>query len=111
MAKLAKKMAPEMNRTEATYAMILEAQKRDGSIRDYWFESVTVKLADGVRYTPDFAVLLADDTFELHEVKGGFIRDDARVKLRVAARHTPFTYVLAPFKNKAEGWHIERVTP
>lgn len=98
-----------MNRTESAYATILEARKRSGEVLDYWYESVTVKLADGVRYTPDFAVLLADGVLELHEVKGGFIRDDARVKLRVAARHTPFAYVLAQYHNKGKGWTIEQV--
>jgi hypothetical protein len=110
MAKMPMKGEPDMNRTEASYAAILFARKAIGEVKDYWYESVTVKLADGVRYTPDFAVLLADGTLELHEVKGGFIRDDARIKLRVAARHTPFTYVLAQYKNKASGWTIERVT-
>ncbi len=110
MVKLATKAAPEMNKTEAAYAMLLDARKRNGEVLAYWYESVTVKLADGVRYTPDFSVLLRDGSFELHEVKGGFIRDDARIKLRVAARHTPFTYVLAQYHNKGKGWTIERVT-
>ncbi len=98
-----------MNKTEAAYAVVLEARKRSGEIREYHYESLTVKLADGVRYTPDFYVILADDSLELHEVKGGFVRDDARIKLRVAARHTPFTYILAQYKNKATGWTIKRV--
>jgi len=85
-----------MNQTERVYALILEAAKRNGALRSWRYECVTLKLADGVRYTPDFLVIRGDGTAEFHEVKGGFIRDDARVKLRVAARQFPeFVFQLA----------------
>lgn len=103
------KAPPDMNGTERAYQTILEARKRNGEVREYHYQLVTVRLADAVRYTPDFTVILADGRLELHEVKGGFVRDDARVKLQVAARSTPFAYVLAQYK--AKRWTIEAVTP
>lgn len=61
----------EMNATEAEYARdVLEPAKLAGSVLDFWFEGVTFRMAQDVRYTPDFLVLAADQTFEVHEVKG-----------------------------------------
>lgn len=84
----------QMNRTEAAYATTLEA--------------ATLKLADGCRYTPDFAVLRADGIMEMHEVKG-YWTDDARVKVKVAAEKFPFVFkaVYKQAKKDGGGWRIE----
>lgn len=96
-----------MNKTEQAYALILEAKKRAGEIIDYRYESVTFKLAKDTRYTPDFYVVYSDK-IELHEVKGGLVRDDARVKFKVAAASFPeYGWVWCQLKNKKEGWKIE----
>lgn len=96
-----------MNKTEQAYALMLEAKKRSGEIVDYRYESVTFKLAKDTRYTPDFYVIFSD-RIELHEVKGGLVRDDARVKFKVAAAKFPeFGWVWCQLKNKKEGWKIE----
>ena len=95
-----------MNRTEQAYAMMLEAMKRSGEIVDYRYESVTFKLAKDTRYTPDFYVIFSD-RIELHEVKGGLVRDDARVKFKVAAETFPeYGWKWCQFKNKKTGWQI-----
>lgn len=73
-----------MNRTEAAYSLVLEAQRRRGAIRSWAFETVTLKLGDDCRYTPDFLVINASDEVEFHETKG-FERDDSKVKRRIAA--------------------------
>ena len=92
----------EMNRTEREYSFILESRKRAGEIVDYRFEAITLKLANNTRYTPDFYVLF-EDRIELHEVKGGFWRDDARVKIKVAAAMFPeFAFIAA--LNKKKQW-------
>ena len=82
----------KMNKTEARYAEHLERLKLAGEILWYQYEAVTLKLADDTRYTPDFMVLLANGELEAHEVKG-FWRDDARVKIKVAARLFPFRFI------------------
>ena len=78
----------EMNRTEAQYGDFLEGLKVSGTIVDYRFEGVKLRLADKTFYTPDFLVVYPD-RFECHEVKG-FWRDDARVKIKVAASQYPW---------------------
>lgn len=78
------------NKTERDYGARLEAKKRAGDILDYGYEGMTFKLASDCRYTPDYWVLAGDGLLELHECKGGFIRDDGRDKLKVAARLFPF---------------------
>lgn len=77
-----------MNKLEASFAMTLEAQKRAGKIVLWRYERLTLKLADDTRYTPDFYVLELDGSVSLTEVKG-FMRDDALVKLKVAAAQFP----------------------
>lgn len=94
----------EMNRTEVAYAQELELRRRVGEIKWFAYEVLKIRLADKTYYTPDFAVVLADDTLEIHEVKG-FWEDAARVKIKVAAEHFP-----AKFKaiTKVKGnWKVE----
>lgn len=78
-----------MNGLERRYAEALQARKERGEIASWWFEAMTLVLADGVRYTPDFLVQLPTGELELHETKG-FMREAARVRLRVCARMYPF---------------------
>lgn len=98
----------QMNSTEAAYAQTLEAAKIAQEIVWYTFEGVTLKLADGCRYTPDFAVLRADGQLECHEVKG-YWTDDARVKIKVAAEKFPFVFkaVYKRPKKDGGGWRVE----
>lgn len=77
-----------MNGTERRRGVELEALKRDGQIALWRFEAVTLKLAPDCRYTPDFYVLHNDGRVVLEETKGHW-RDDAKVKIRVAARLFP----------------------
>lgn len=100
-----------MNKTEAEFARYLEAQKQAGEILSYQFESITLKLANDTRYTPDFVVINKDLTITLYEVKG-FWRDDARVKYQVAAEKFPyfrFTVVYKQSKKAGGGWDIHEI--
>jgi hypothetical protein len=80
-----------MNRTEAAYAQVLEAQKQSGEVLWWEFEGLTFKLAEGSRYTPDFNVMLANGQMEMREVKGRWM-DDAKTKIKVAASKFPFLF-------------------
>jgi hypothetical protein len=80
-----------MNRTEEAYAKVLEALKQSGELLWWAFEGITLKLAEGSRYTPDFFVMRKDGTLECHEVKGRWI-DDAKTKIKVAAEKFPFLF-------------------
>jgi len=79
----------QMNGTERAYAADLEMMKTTGIILNYKFEAVKLKLADNTFYTPDFFIVYPDH-FEFVETKGGFIRDDAGVKFKVAREQYPF---------------------
>lgn len=96
----------QMNKTESAYANALELQKRAGVIVAYEFESVKLRLADNTFYTPDFMIITADGAVEFHEVKG-FWRDDARVKIKVAADKFPYYIFKAVKTAKGGKWDIE----
>lgn len=78
--------ARTMNKTEGRFADILEARKKRGEIHDWKYELITIKLADGCKYTPDFAVFESVDGGPtlFVETKGSHVWDDAKVKFKVA---------------------------
>ena len=99
-----------MNKTEAAYAAHLDLLLAAGEILGWKFESVKLRLADLTWYTPDFLVQLPSREMEFHEVKG-FWRDDARVKIKVAAETFPAFHFLAVqrrAKKAGGGWDVER---
>jgi hypothetical protein len=77
----------------------------DPLVRRAVFEGVTLRLADGVRYTPDVFVEYADGVLGLDEIKGAFIRPDALTKLRIAVSQYPaFRWRLCQWRKGA--WSI-----
>lgn len=109
LARAFPKTPGAINRTESAYASRLELLRIAGEVSEWRYEAFTLKLADGVRYTPDFFVVLPSGYIELHEVKG-FFRDDARVKLRVAARQFQCFRFLLVVK-QGQQWEISEVEP
>ena len=87
-----------MNKTEARYAReVLGIRKMAGFVIDWRFEAIKLRLAKRTWYTPDFMVW-TPERIEIHEIKGGFIRDDAAVKIKVAAEiFKEFKFVLARY--------------
>ncbi len=100
-----------MNKTEAEYAGMLEERRLRGEVAWWRYEAITLKLADNTRYTPDFLVMLPDGVLEIHETKGGFIREDGWLKLKVAAALFPFRFFLCQKASKKDGggWSIKGV--
>jgi hypothetical protein len=87
-----------MNNTELAYANYLYGLQLGGEIISYEYEPEKLTLAPNCTYTPDFLVIKADSK-EFHEVKG-FMRDDAAVKLKVAAVMFPeYKFILVKRKN------------
>ena len=101
-----------MNKTEAKYAEVLEILYKSGEILWYKFEGIKFRLADKTFYSPDFAVLNRNHQIEIHEVKPSskgkpFIRDDAAVKIKVAAQLYPFVFkIVYPVKGS---WKTETI--
>lgn len=93
-----------MNKTEERYAQRLDWLLKAGEIVWYKFESIKLRLADNTFYTGDFFVMAKDGVLEVHEVKGGFITEDGKVKLKVAAEMFPFRFFQCQWK--AKEWSI-----
>lgn len=111
-----RKPAGQMNAVETAYAKVLQARKDAGQITDYRYEPMALVLADNTRYKPDFLVIDGNGYVEFHEVKGrigngpGGWMDDARVKIKVAARLFPwfrFVGACAIAKKHGGGFHYE----
>jgi hypothetical protein len=81
-----------------------------GEVLWYKFEGIKLRLADNCFYHPDYIVLLANGEMEVHECKG-YMREDAALKIRVAAEEYPFRFILVYAKAKKDGggFRIEEV--
>jgi hypothetical protein len=77
-----------MNKWERLRAGELEVLRRCDAIDSWQFEAIALILADRTRYHPDFVIYEKDGGLTFEEVKG-FMRDDAAVKIKVAARQFP----------------------
>lgn len=116
--RLRQQTGQKMNKLEAAFYAYLCAARPAGQV---FSQAITFKLGNGVRFTPDFMVM-ADATNEhenpvteliAYETKG-FMRDDAAVKIKVAAALYPqirFHLVTKRRKAQGGGWAIEEVLP
>ena len=93
-----------MNKLESQFSRMLDMWKAGGIVEWYAFEQIKFRLAGRTWYTPDFFVVEKTKTV-IYEVKG-FWRDDARVKIKVAAEMYPhFTWIGCRFIRGE--WHYE----
>lgn len=101
-----REIKPRMNKTETQlYGMLLTR-----GYTSVEFEAVSLRLADGARYTPDFVCItlrhLPHSTpctvTIYYEAKGGFIREAALVRLKVAARLYPHAIFILAQKKKGQ---------
>lgn len=93
-----------MNKTEAKFYKKLVEQQWD----EIHFEAIKFRLADQTWYCPDFVTKDYDDEhYYVWEVKG-FWRDDARVKIKVAADQYPMLkFTAVSWDSKAKDWKYE----
>jgi hypothetical protein len=105
------KLSNGMNRLENSYAEHLDSLVAAGDIIWYAFEPIRLKLAEKTYYCPDFLVCTANYELQVHEVKG-YWHDDARVKIKVAAKLFPFRFIAITQrpKKRGGGWEIEEFT-
>ncbi len=100
-----------MNKTEAEFALRLEARKRAGEILRYEFEGITLRFAN-VKYTPDFVVFHDVDRLPhiaptFIEVKGPFIkgnRERAVERFRHAKTYWP-EFAFEMWQKKEGSWN------
>lgn len=82
------------NGLERLYGEHLELLRMAGEIAWYRFGDHSIRLAKRTWYRLDYRVGLHNGRIQVHEVKG-FWHDDARVKIKVAARLFPEYQFLA----------------
>lgn len=100
------------NKTEEAFWQMQLIRKRTGEIEDCQWEPFNLRLAQNTWYRPDCLVVENDGTMTVMEVKGTFFRDDARVKVKVAARqHYYFSFVVAVGKKEGSEytWTYEEI--
>lgn len=97
--------APYRSRTEQRYAALLDVWQREGQVRKWRYEAMRLTLATlKTTLTIDFWLTRPDGRIELHEVKG-FAREDAMVKLKVAAVLYPeWRIILVRWQKQAWTW-------
>lgn len=98
----------EMNAIESDYAAELERRRHAREIAWWAFEAIVLRLADRTHYKPDFVVMGIGGELEIHETKG-YWREDARLKIKVAAAQFPFRFVGVTREDKRVGgaWQFE----
>ena len=94
-----------MNKLEAAFAQTLDYRKQAGELIWWGFEPFRIRLANGSFYRPDFVAVDTEGRSEIYECKG-FMREAARVRLKVAVEKLPYPFFLVR-KHKGE----LRVTP
>lgn len=104
------KYAPYKNKLEHSYAQVLAMEKQAGKIKDWGYETQSLKLAAGKYHRPDFTVWHLDGTVEMAQTKGYHrnMRASMTGLIWAAQRHPWFRFTIHRYKN---GWQSEEVTP
>ena len=110
--RLRQKEGDGLNKTERAAVAHLTASCAGGIV---FVQRFTLKLANGCRYTPDIVVayISADGScvrLVAYEVKG-FMRDDAAVKLKVAASSFPWIQFKLMSRAKGGAWDVQDMHP
>ena len=102
----------EPNSLERAWGEVLEARKAANEILDYTYEPEALRIAwktetaRGSTYCPDFRVVMPDGEIRFHEVKG-FMRDDAKLKIKLASNLHPYRFFLVTKKGGV--WKEEEI--
>lgn len=101
----------EMSKPEALYSMVLAAEFRTGATGyRVEFETLTLHLASGTRYTPDFTVWFGETLVLAVEVKGPIklkSLDRATIKFKEAITSFPHIKFRHAFQDGLTGWGVQ----
>lgn len=111
--KRLRQSSAKLNKTEQAFLEHLQRTSFESPIH---VQAITLLLANGVRYTPDFVVAETPDSADpvaaqayAYEVKG-FMRDDAAVKIKVAAAAYPWMdFILVWRKGRTSPWQFQKI--
>jgi hypothetical protein len=109
--RLKQRRGPQMNKLEEAFLEQLRAIHKGAKI---YVQAFAIRLANGCVYWPDFVVIVeASDGLcrsIVYEVKGPVMRDDAAVKLKVAASLFPHLhFILASRASRTSPWELEEI--
>lgn len=111
------------SKLERDFAEVLKRAEREQWIRRWWHHPCGFRLAPKCYFHPDMLVEPAryqhydpasgfrsgDNRLTFVEVKGGWFRDDAKVKTKVAAEMFPCFRWLIVYREKQHDWDIREV--
>lgn len=98
-----------MNRLESAWDAELHAMHAMHLIQWYAFEPMSLRLAKGASYTPDFVAIDEHGQPWSYECKGWHKNDQAwRVRIKVAARACPWMRFLV-VKRDGKRWETEEI--
>lgn len=97
---------PLSNKLESEFGIKL---RLDYPESDIFEQAITLRIANGLRYTPDWAACHASCT-TFYEVKGRHAWDDSIAKLKMAATTFPMWHWFLVWKC-GERWELQRVFP
>ena len=105
--RLRQQRGGKLNKTEAAFGEHLRRLFPGAAVHE---QAITLRLANGCRYSPDVVVVEQPGSLvRAYEVKG-HMRDDAAVKLKVAATAYPWiSFYLVT--QRGGTWEIDRVFP
>lgn len=94
------------NKTEARYRA--EVLARRGDLAAVHYEGLTLRMANGHRYTPDWLVVTRGGRIEFHEVKGRYaLGSHQRARLAFDQARVEFPWAVWIWAQKTEhGWKI-----
>jgi len=101
-----------MNKTEAKFlAEVIQPQVDSGRVIQWWYEAWSFKLTEktpsgkpGIRYTPDFVVLMDNGFIIVFEVKGvGNAQVASLNRTKLFAEQYPFRVFVAAQKRVKDG--------
>jgi len=95
---------PLMNKLESEFFLWLNSQR----IPKHHPQSFTLRLGNGLRYTPDF---YSPTGATAYEVKGPWATDDSIAKLKISATTYPEITFTLVWKDVNEQWQFQVVRP
>lgn len=103
---------PRLNKTEAAFSLWLREHKPEAIVLE---QAIALRLGNGVRFTVDFvtvefAAAGGGRVLTAYETKG-FLRDDAAVKLKVAASLYPWMRFVLVSRRRDGTWSMQEVQP
>jgi len=106
--RLRQSSKPKLNKLEEEFRYKLKYERPDDWLSE---QAITFRLANGVRYTPDFVTFSSmNGEFNAYEVKGQRMWEDSGIKLKIAATAYPWIRWTLVWKER-DNWKRQVIVP